>query len=142
MRTSVEIDTSEVDRLFKKLGSQFSKDIAKGLQATSKRGIGMILDRTAKGKGYLYAFPSYTPKYALFRAEKGRSTKPDLNFSGKMLGSMKSKLIKPEMTAEIYFSRLAEAKKAAANNVKRPFFGFNNREKNYLRRWFYKYLNL
>ena len=142
MKTGVSIDTSEVDALFKRLDRQFSKDIVKGLAATSQRGIGMILDRTAKGIGYKGRFPSYTSQYALFRSKTGRSARPDLNYTGKMLGSIKSKVIKPELTAEINFSRLAEAKKAAWNNQKRPFFGFNEREKNYLRRWFYKYLRI
>lgn len=142
MNVTAEIDSSEVDRLFKKLDKQFSKNIAKGLKATSERGLGMILDRTEKGRGYKGRFPAYVPKYAAFRAKKGRSTNPDLNYSGKMLGSMKGTVNKPKLTAEIYFSRMAEAKKAMHNNVKRPFFGFNKREKNYLRRWFYKYLSL
>jgi hypothetical protein len=142
MNLSINIDTSEVDRHFARLGRQFSKDIAKGLSATAQRGTNIILDRTEKGRGYLAPFPAYTQEYAAFRSKKGRSTTPDLNFSGKMLGSMRSKVNKPEMTADIYFSRVAEAKKAAANNKKRPFFGFNDKEKNYLRKWFYKYLSL
>lgn len=142
MNVNAEIDTSSLDAHFKRLGSQFSKDIAKGLAATAERGIGVILDRTAKGRGYKAPFPAYTPQYAKFRAKKGRSTSPDLNFSGKMTGSMRSKVNAPELTAEIYFSRAAEAKKAVANNRKRPFFGFNNIEKNRLTRWFYRYLKI
>jgi len=142
MKVNAEIDTSSLDVHFKKLGSQFSKDIVKGLAATAQRGQNMILDRTAKGKGYKGRFPAYTPQYARFRAKKGRSTTPDLNFTGKMTGSMRSKVNAPELTSEIYFSRATEAKKAIHNNRKRPFFGFNAREKNYLTRWFYKYLKL
>lgn len=142
MKTDVVIDTREVDRLFSRLGKQTSKAIAKALAAVSERGIQVILDRTAKGKGINVPFRSYTPAYKLFRQEKGRGIRPNLNFSGRMLGSMTSKVDRPNLTADIYFSRANEALKAMGNNQSRPFFGFNTREKNYLRRWFYKYLEI
>jgi hypothetical protein len=42
--------------------------------------------------------------------------------------------------AEIFFSRVTEAKKAAMNNKKRPFFGFNDQEEKQLGKVFFKAL--
>lgn len=152
MNTSAVIDFSEVDRLFKKLGRQYSKDIVNALSATAQQGIVTILDRTLKGKGYQYRFKRYSPEYAKSKAEgwprtKNRrafggdpSGKVNLMVSGNMLSSIKSKVDKPQLTAEIGFSRATEAKKAYWNNQSRPFFGFNQREKNFLRKFFYKRL--
>lgn len=152
MNTSAVIDTKEVDRLFKKLGRQYSKDIVHALSATAQQGIVMILDRTQKGKGYQNRFKSYTPQYARSKAEGWPRTKTrrafggdpsgtvNLMVSGNMLSSIRSKVDKPNLTAELGFTRATEAKKAYWNNQQRPFFGFNQREKNFLRKFFYKRL--
>lgn len=152
MNTSAVIDTTEVDRLFKKLGSQYSKDIVTALSATAQQGIVLILDRTEKGKGYKGQFKPYTPEYARSKAEgwprtKTRSAfggdpsgKVNLMVTGNMLSSIRSKVDKPNLTAELGFTRATEAKKAFWNNRIRPFFGFNTKEKNALRKFFYKRL--
>lgn len=152
MNTSAVIDFSEVDRLFKNLGRQYSKDIVNALSATAQQGIVTILDRTEKGKGYESRFKRYSPEYAQSKAEGWPRTKTrrafggdpsgkvNLMVSGNMLSSIKSTVDKPKLTAEIGFSRATEAKKAYWNNQSRPFFGFNQREKNFLRKFFYKRL--
>ena len=149
MKSTAVIDTRDVDRLFERIDKQFSKDIVKALDVTAQKGITMILDRTAKGKGYEFRFARYTPEYAKRKAEgwprsQNRpafggdpSGKVNLQVSGRMLSAMKRTLNKPKLTAEITFSRAEEAKKAYYNNQKRPFFGFNQREKQYLKRFFY-----
>lgn len=66
------------------------------------------------------AFKGYTQEYKEFRAKKGRSVTPNLSFSGKMLGAMKtlftSKLGKVVLSGE-------EAAKARGNEKRgRVFF--------------------
>ena len=147
MKISTVVESKSVDAMFKKLKSQFSKDIKKELLATTEKAITMIEDRTAKGKGYSGRFKPYSKEYAIFRSKKGRQTRfVDLNFKGTMLGAMKSKIDQQgsisakSLIGEISFTRATEAKKAMFNNQKRPFFGFNKREKDYLRKFFYKRL--
>ena len=141
MKANVVVDTSSVDKMLKGLPQKLNATVNKALAATAERGIGIILDRTAKGKGYKGMFAAYNRQYAKFRLDHGRKDKPDLNYTGKMLGSMRSQVNK-DRTAEIKFSRLSEAKKAVWNNQKRTFFGFNQKEKSYLRRFFGKYIKL
>jgi len=138
VKVEMQVDTAEVDALFRRLDRQYSKDIVKALDVTAQKGIQMILERTEKGKGYTGRFLPYTADYAKFRAKKGRQTAfVDLNFSGRMTSSIKRLLDKPKLTATLEFSRANEAKKAAGLNVKRPFFGFNNREQQFLKKFFY-----
>ena len=138
MNSTAVIDSKEVDALFKRLGAQFSKDIVKALDKTAQVGIGVILNRTAKGKGYETRFRGYSPEYAEFRSKRGRQSKfVDLNFTGQMLSGIRRKLDKTALTAEISFTNALAAKKAFHTNRTRPWFGFNQREKNYLRRFFY-----
>lgn len=152
MNSTAVIDTSDVDRLFNRLRRQFPKDVANALSATAQKGITTILDRTERGVGYKGAFSRYTPEYARRKAEgwpqaQGRrafsgdpSGAVNLMVTGNMLGSMTAKLDKQKLTAEIRFTRAGEAKKAFFNNQKRPFFGFNQKEKMILRKFFYKRL--
>lgn len=150
MKSSAVIDSEEVDRLFAKLDKQFSRDIVKVLSMTAQQGINVILERTEQGYGYQGKFKPYSPQYATSKAQgwPGTSTRRafsgdpsgvvNLNVSGNMLGSMRSKMDRINLTAEIAFSRAAESKKAFFNNQIRPFFGFNQKEKNDLRKFFYR----
>lgn len=159
MNTSLEIDTAEVERLFQQLGSQFSKNIGKALSASAQYGIAIIQDRTEDGIGYKGIFAPYSPSYARAKAKGWKRSSPkaktyrkafggdasgkvNLMVHGTMLSSMRSKLNGAALSAEIYFSRASEAKKAAQNNAKRPFFGFNEREKNKVRKFFYSLLKV
>lgn len=133
----VTIDVSELERTLKKAPSDIQKQIQKSLLKTAQFGTQVILDRTEAGIGYKGKFKDYSPAYAKFRTKKGRQLTPDLNFSGRMLGSIQQKN-ESRNVAKIYFGRAEEAKKAAFNNQLRPFFGFNSIEKDRLRRFFNK----
>ena len=67
------------------------------------------------------AFAPYTDGYLKQRAKKGRSTRPDLTFTGRMLNNITTKFIK-DGSALILFSKSEEANKAAGNSNKRDFF--------------------
>ena len=104
------------------------------LLLTAIKGSNIIKERTKKGEGYKGAFAEYSDRYAEFRREKGRSTIPNLLFSGTMLGNMTQ--MANSNQAVIYFSRAAEAKKAAMNNDIRPFMGFTRAESQELSAFF------
>lgn len=131
----VTIDASGLERTLKNAPRDIGKKLQKSLLKTAQFGTQIILDRTERGIGYKGKFERYSAGYAKFRSKKGRGSVPDLNFSGRMLGSIQQKN-ESRNIARIYFGRAAEAKKAAFNDELRPFFGFNSIEKNRLRRFF------
>lgn len=138
MDIRLQTNAKEIARRVGKKGKELSASVKRALLITAQEGVNVIQDRTAKGVGYKGMFASYTPEYALFRSGKGRSTKPDLNFTGQMLGSMSVRANSKQ--AEIFFSRATESKKAAMNDKKRPFFGFNDQEEKQLGKIFFKAL--
>ena len=137
MKLNFVFDSAKVSRELKKVQKSMAGQIDRALLQTAQFGTQLILDRTAKGQSYTGGvFEAYNPKYALFRQSKGRQVSPvDLNFSGKMLGSMASAKVKSGV-AKIYFTRATEAKKAAMNDSRRPFFGFGRLEQERLRKFF------
>lgn len=135
MRINITTNASKIEKMTAKRGRKLRDATKKALSITAQEGINIILDRTADHKSIDgKPFKKYTPEYRDFRAAARRGTKPDLNFSGKMLGSITSRA--DHKKAEIFFSMGSEAKKAAMNNKKRPFFGFSDRETDVLREVF------
>lgn len=105
----------------------------RALSRVAQIGINIIQARTEDGVGFKDgAFRPYSPGYAAFRASRGRGQRPNLFFTGQMLGSMTSKA--NHRKAEIFFGRASESKKAAFNNQTRPFFGFSRDEERELLR--------
>lgn len=137
MQFTVTSNSKAVANRLKKKGKILSQSIKASLLITAQAGIGIIEERTASGKGYKGgAFKPYNSVYAAFRELKGRGAMPDLQFRGTMLSSMTSKASNRQ--AVIFFSRAAEAKKAAFNDAKRPFFGFNRKEQSQLSKVFFR----
>mgnify|MGYP005624501657 FL=1 len=137
----VKIDTNAkaVAKRIGKKGKELSASVKRALSVTAQVGINIIEARTSKGVGFKGGkFKKYTPIYAAFRASRGRSTNPDLQFTGQMLSSMTSRASSRQ--AEIFFTRATEAKKAAMNNKTRPFFGFSGREEKQLGEVFFRAL--
>lgn len=134
----IEIDSAKLARELNKTQAEISRDIKRSLRKTAQFGNQIIQERTAKGVGYTGKFEPYSEGYQKVRAKRGRKIAPvDLNFTGKMLGSIADRLTS-KTQAEIYFTRASEAKKAAFNNKSRPFFGFNMKERDRLQRFFNK----
>jgi len=127
MRIDVSLNTKSITAKLAKIERDMPAQIDTALFATAQYGENIILARTESGRGISGAFKPYTPKYAIFRKEKGRGTRVDLNFTGAMLGSMTA--LKNRGYAEIKFARATENKKAYFNNQRRPFFGFNQNER-------------
>ena len=138
MKISLKSNAKQVANKLGKEGKELSASVKRALSIAAQQGINIIEGRTDRGIGYKGAFESYTPEYAVFRSDRGRGTTPDLAFTGQMLGSMTSKATSRQ--AEIFFTRAAEAKKAAMNNKTRPFFGFNRKEQKQLGEIFFRAL--
>ena len=137
MQVDIKANAKKVQAALKKKGKDIDKSMKRALSITAQQGINIIEDRTEDGVGYKGgAFKGYSEKYAKFRRAKGRGKNVDLQFSGRMLGSMTSKADRKK--AKIFFTRAEEAKKAAMNNKTRPFFGFNRQEEKQLANIFFR----
>ena len=137
MQINIDTNATKVEKALKQKGRDIKKSLKRALSITAQQGINIIEDRTEDGVGYKGgAFKGYSEKYAKFRRAKGRGSNVDLQFSGRMLGSMTSKADKKKAT--IFFTRAEEAKKAAMNNKTRPFFGFNKQEEKQLANIFFR----
>lgn len=133
MNFNIKVNESAISRLV----AGFTKDLAvktdKAIAEAAIKQRNSIRARTLRGKGLKGAFAKYTPEYANYRSSKGRGRKPNLSFSGQMLGSMIT--VNGKGYAKIKFSRLSEAIKASGNQRKRPFFGITQDEKKDLTRF-------
>lgn len=140
----VTVDATRVKVLLNDTVKKLPAEIDKALAATAMQGINIIQDRTEAGRGYLGAFRPYSPAYAKFRGNRGRQITPvNLNFTGRMLSAVATRKVSRGVQ-EIYFTRAEEARKAYFHNVTgagkgrivRPFFGFNQKEKSMLGKFF------
>jgi len=139
MDIRIDADIGKAKRLLGKKQKDIKASMKRALSITAQQGINIIEDRTQDGKGYKGgAFKGYSEKYAKFRRNKGRGQNVDLQFTGRMLGSMTSKADSKKAT--IFFTRAEEAKKAAMNNKTRPFFGFSRKEEKQLGKVFFRYI--
>jgi phage gpG-like protein len=128
MKVDIKLNTSNISAILNGFKKGFDVKLDKALLEAAAIGRKRIRDRTKKGESLSGgAFAPYTREYANFRAEKGRKRKPNLLFTGEMLGSMT--FMGGKGYAKIKFSRATEANKAAWNQKKRPFFGLNAEDK-------------
>jgi hypothetical protein len=143
---------AQVQKDLKKTQLEMNRAISKSLLKTAQYGTQIILDRTAKGIGYEGKFIAYSPAYRKAKAEgwnragSGRrsfggdaSGIVNLTVHGEMLSSIQQRSLGSNVV-EIFFGRATEAKKAAFNNQKRKFFGFNQSEVGQLNKFFLKEL--
>lgn len=133
----IDVKPADISKIADRERKRILKNRRRALLRTAITGVNIILDRTEDGKGYNGAFKPYSANYALFRAAKGRGTTPNLIYTGSMTESMTQNVVS-ESEARIFFIRASEARKAAFNDRIRPFFGFNNSEKQVLRKRFFE----
>lgn len=134
MKFDIKISNSKISSLVKSFSSDLQNKLDKALFKAAIEGRRLIRERTKRGISLDGGrFERYTADYAEFRKRKGRSSKPNLLFSGNMLGSII--VLKRRGYSVIKFSRLSEALKAKGNQNKRPFFGLNKDDKAKLTRF-------
>lgn len=140
MKLSVKTDDKAVLRMLSRVQRGIRTKTQKGLAKASAYGVFAIRRHTESGKGVvsgnLIAFKPYSPSYRKVRDDAGRGTKPDLNWSGEMLGSMRFRVRGDKAT--LFFGRRREAEKAIWNQKSRPFFDLSVDERNKVRKVFFK----
>ena len=129
MEINVRIKDEQLRRFFSKLKTKRPIAFKKSLLAVAQFQRGNISRRTLKGLDFQGRnFAPYTPEYAEFRRQEGRPLRPDLNFTGQMLGAMTIEA--SPSRGRIFFTRTAEGTKALGNDKKRPFFSIGIKEEN------------
>jgi hypothetical protein len=123
----VTIDTRKAKAQLDRLSNNIARAIPKALSRAGEKTKELIINRTAKGEGLNGAFKKYNNDYRDFRKAKGRSTKPDLNFSGRMLSNIDVDRVSTNKVI-VGFKRKEEQNKAIINQKSRPFFGVKSTE--------------
>lgn len=135
----LSFSSKSLEAKLKRIEKELPEQLDKALHDTAGLGVQIIKKRTADGTGYKGAFAPYSARYAQHKMEeRGGSAKPNLFYSGRMLGSLQN--FKGRAEATIGFTRKEESKKAYWNNKTRPFMGFSNNEKNRLIKFMQKRL--
>jgi hypothetical protein len=132
----INLNSSKLQARLKKADEGLQNQIDDALEITAQDAARNIADRGKKGRGYMGKFAPYTPAYAKVRRAKGRQVAyVDLNDSGEMWGGISAALERTSV-AKIYFIGKDANEKAYFNNKKRPFFGFNDKDKKDLIKFF------
>lgn len=133
---NLTLGSAKLTARLKRLEKDLPKKIDKALEIVASEGARNIIQRGNRGKGYLGRFAPYSPAYAKIRQKKGRQVNyVDLNDTGQMWNSLSSGMEKRGV-AKIYFADALGNKKAYFNNKKRPFFGFSQKDKKALFKFF------
>ena len=126
MNISTSINTSAVMAAIKKARPS-PKETERALGRAAAEHILDMVDRVDGGVGLKGRFKAYHPKYAEYRAKKGRSVSPvNLQFTGEMLKDITSK--SSPSKAVISFISERERFKGIGTNKQRPWFGVTDSE--------------
>ena len=127
MSIKVKIHTREFKQFVSSFKSKLDRAIPKALNRSGEKTVETIVDRTSRGVGLSGTFKRYSSEYADYRKKQGRGTKPDLNFSGRMLSNLGVQRVN-NTTVKVDFSRNEEKVKARQNQKTRPFIGVRPQE--------------
>ena len=126
MNISTSINTSAVMAAIKKARPS-PKETERALGRAAAEHVLDMVDRVDGGVGLKGRFKAYHPKYAEYRAKKGRSVSPvNLQFTGEMLKDITSK--SSPSKAVISFISERERFKGIGTNKQRPWFGVTDSE--------------
>lgn len=125
------INTRDFDRFVASYKRKLDRAIPKALNRSAEKTVETIVDRTSRGVGLLGGFRRYSSGYAAYRKEKGRGTKVDLNFSGRMLSNLGVARVNNNKV-KVAFSRKEEENKAKQVGKKRPFVGVRPQEMKFI----------
>ena len=127
MSIKVKIHTREFKQFISSFKSKLNRAIPKALNRSGEKTVETIVDRTSRGVGLRGTFKRYSKEYADYRKKEGIGTKPDLNFSGRMLSNLGVQRVN-NTTVKVDFSRNEEKVKARQNQKTRPFIGVRPQE--------------
>ena len=139
----VTVKPKQLSKLVKRERDDITRGIDKAIGLTAAKGKDILLSRTKKGDGVDGPFKPYSAAYIAFRQKptlagglgKVAPALVNLNATGEMLRNVQSRS-KDSRTAEIYFSNRNASEKAAWTDSTRPWFSFNDREEERLRKVF------
>ena len=140
----IKSNTKQVSKKFKKFQSVLPRIIDKGVKQAGFQLIDIIRTKTKKGINFKDgAFAPYSQGYLRKLNKEGKSTKVDLFYSGRMLGSLTSKKTGKHKVS-LGFSNAQMLQRALFNQVlndpKREFFGFNNRTEKIISKSFNRFV--
>ena len=146
MAVTLKINSNQkqVSQKFKKFQSVLPRVIDKGLKQAGFQLLDIIRTKTQKGIDFRdRTFKPYSEGYLKKLNKEGKSTKVDLFYSGRMLGSLTSKKTGKHKVS-LGFSNAQMLKRALFNQVlndpKREFFGFNNRTEKIISKQFNRFV--
>ena len=133
-------NTQKIQKKFNKFLRRFPHVTKKGLDQAGEQLRRIIEDKTTRGEKYTAGrFIAYSPEYS---ALKGKTT-VDLQDTNRMIQSMKSRVVN-RSKAQVYFNDMGMGKRAywhqtgSGNLPERPFFGFNKKVENVIKKSFEK----
>ena len=140
----IKSNSKQVSKKFKKFQSVLPRIIDKGIKQAGFQLIDIIRTKTKKGINFKDgAFAPYSQGYLRKLNKEGKSTKVDLFYSGRMLGSLTSKKTGKHKVS-LGFSNAQMLQRALFNQVlndpKREFFGFNKRTENIIKKQFNRFV--
>jgi len=140
----IKSNSKQVSKKFKKFQSVLPRIIDKGIKQAGFQLIDIIRTKTKKGMSFKDgAFAPYSQGYLRKLNKEGKSTKVDLFYSGRMLGSLTSKKTGKHKVS-LGFSNAQMLQRALFNQVlndpKREFFGFNNRTEKIISKSFNRFV--
>lgn len=125
---AITIKTRNFKQFISRFKSRLSRSIPKALNRSGEKTVETVVDRTQRGVSVSGGrFKRYSKGYEEYRKEKGRGTKPDLNFSGRMLSNLGVDRVNGTKV-KVAFQRKEEERKARHNQKKRPFIGVRPQE--------------
>jgi len=145
---NIKTNSKQVSQKFKKFQSVLSRVIDKGVKQAGFQLVDIVRTKTQKGIDFRdRPFAPYSQGYLKKLNREGKSTKVDLFYSGRMLGSLTpnstvKKTGKHKVT--LAFSNSQMRQRALFNQVlndpKREFFGFNNRTEKIINKQFNRFV--
>ena len=141
----IKSNSKQVSKKFKKFQSVLPRIIDKGIKQAGFQLIDIIRTKTKKGINFKDgAFSPYSQGYLKKLNKEGKSTKVDLFYSGRMLGSLTSKKTGKHKVS-LGFSNAQMRQRALFNQVmmgdkNREFFGFNNKTEKIISKQFNRFV--
>jgi hypothetical protein len=150
MAVTLKITSNQkkVSKNYKKFQSVLSRVIDKGVKQAGFQLVDIIRTKTQKGIDFNdRPFAPYSSGYLKKLNKEGKSTKVDLFYSGRMLGSLTpSGSVKKtgKHKVSVNFTNSQMRQRALFNQVlndpKREFFGFNNRTEKIISKQFNRFV--
>ena len=141
----IKTNAKFVEKRFKRIEKKFKGIIQKGILQAGFQLLDIIRTKTQKGIDFRdIPFVPYSSGYLKKLQREGKSTKVDLFYSGRMLGSLTSKKTGKHKVS-LGFNNSQMLQRALFNQVmmgekNREFFGFNNRTEKIISKQFNRFV--